>query len=46
MDAFQGSIIGKRYHSMAIKEPDYVMLMITTYGTLEYLEGSCSHQRY
>ena len=37
VDAFQGSIRGKSYHIMAIKEPDYVMLMMTTYGTLEHL---------
>ena len=37
--AFQGSIRGKIYHIMAIKEPDYVMSMMTTYGTLEHFEG-------
>ena len=31
---------------MAIKDPDYVMLRMTTYGTLEYLEGSDTQQRY
>ena len=39
VDTVQGSIRGKRYRIMAIKEPDYVMLMMTTYGTLEHLEG-------
>ena len=33
-------ISGKSYHIMALKEPDYIMLMMTTYGTLENLEGS------
>ena len=31
---------------MAIKEPDYVMLMMTTHGTLEHLEGSGTQKRY
>ena len=39
VDAVKGSIIGKSYHIMAIKETDYVMLMMTTYGTLDHLEG-------
>ena len=42
----KGSIIGKSYHIMAIKDPDYVILTMTTYGTLEYLEGSDTHHRY
>ena len=46
VDVVQGSIRGKRYHIMDIKEPDYVMLMSTTYGTLEHLEGSDTHWRY
>ena len=31
VDAFQVSIRRKSYHIVAIKEPDYVMLMMTTY---------------
>ena len=31
---------------MAIEEPDYVMLMMKTYGTLENLEGSDTQRRY
>ena len=31
---------------MAIKETDYLMLMMTTYGTLYHLEGSDTQQRY
>ena len=31
---------------MAIKYRDYVMLMMTTYGTLEHLEGLETQQRY
>ena len=46
LDAIQGSIIGESYHIMAIKEPAYVMLMMTTDGTLEHLEGSDTQQRY
>ena len=39
MDAVQGSIRGKSYHIMAIKEPNYIMLMMTTYGKLDHLGG-------
>ena len=46
MDVVQGSIRGKSYYIMAIKEPDYVMLMMTTYGALEHLEGPGTHRRY
>ena len=31
---------------MAIKDPNCVMLMMTTYGTLEHLEGSDTQRRY
>ena len=31
---------------MAIKDPDYVMLMMTYYGTLEHLERSDTQRRY
>ena len=40
VDEVQGSIRGKRYHIISIKDPDYVMLMMTTYETLEHLGGS------
>ena len=46
MDAVQGSIIGKGYHIMAIKDPDYVILMMMTYGMLDHLEGSDTQHRY
>ena len=46
VEAVQGSIRGKIYHIMAISEPDYVVLMMTTYGTLEHLKGSDTQQRY
>ena len=46
MDAVQGSIIGKSCHIMAIKDPDYVMLTMTTYGALEHLVGSDTQRRY
>ena len=42
----QGSIIGKSYHITTIKDPNYGMLMMTTYGTLENLDGSETQQRY
>ena len=31
---------------MAIKDPKYVTLMVTTYGTLENLKGLDTHRRY
>ena len=31
---------------MSIKNPNYVMLMMTKYETLESLEGSATHRRY
>ena len=37
VEAVQGSIREKSHHSMSIKDPNYVMLMMTTYGTLEHL---------
>ena len=45
LDAVQGSIRGKIYHIVAIKEPGYVMLMMKTCGTLEHLEGSDTPRR-
>ena len=39
VDAVTHSIHGKRYHIMALKEPDYVMLAMNKYNTLENLEG-------
>ena len=39
MESVQGSIVGKSYHIIAINDLDYVMLMMTIYGTLENLEG-------
>ena len=44
--AVQGSIRGKRYHIMDIKDTDYVMLMVTKYEALEHLEGLDTQQRY
>ena len=46
VDAVQGSIRGKSYHIMAIKNPKYVMSIIITYGALEHLEGLYTHRRY
>ena len=46
MDVVQGSIRGKSYHIMDIEDPDYVMLVMTTYGTLEHLVESDTQQRY
>ena len=46
VEAVQGSIIGKIYHIMAIKKPDYIMLMMTTYGMLGNLDGLYIQRRY
>ena len=37
VDAVKGSIRGRIHHIMAIKEPNYVMLIMTTYETLDHL---------
>ena len=37
--AVEGSIRGKSYHIVAIQYPDYLMVMMTTYGKLDHLEG-------
>ena len=39
MGAVKGSIIWKSYHIMAIKDLNYVVLTMTSYGKLENLEG-------
>ena len=44
VDAVQGSIRGEIYQIMAIKDPEYMMLMVTTYGTLDHMVGSDTHQ--
>ena len=44
--AVQGSIGVKSYHIMAKKDPNYVMLMMTIYGTLVHFKGSDTQQRY
>ena len=37
MNAVQGSMIGKIYHIMYIKEPDYMVLVMKTYEILDHL---------
>ena len=34
LDALQGMIDDVKFHVVAMKEPDYVMIFMTTYGTL------------
>ena len=46
MESVKGSIIRKSCQIMAIKDPDYVVLMMTTYGTLDNLEGLDTQRRY
>ena len=45
VETVQDSIIGKSYRIKDIKEPDLMVLMMTTYETLEHLEGSETQQR-
>ena len=45
VDAVQGSIRRKSYHIMAMKDSDYVVLMMMTYGKLEHLEGLDKQRR-
>ena len=45
-DAVRGSIRGKRYKIMSIKEPGDMVLTMIKYGTLEHLEGSGTQRRY
>ena len=33
-DALQGELDNVRFHIVGMKEPDYVMMIMTTYGTL------------
>ena len=33
-DALQGMLDDVKFHVVAMKEPDYVMMFMTTYGTL------------
>ena len=42
---FPYTIHGKRYYIMTLKEPNHIMLMMTTYRTLENLEGSDTQYR-
>ena len=46
VDTVQGLIRGKSYHIMNRKDPNYVMLMMTTYETLDNLEGLNTQRRY
>ena len=34
LDALQGMLDDVKFHVVAVKEPDYVMMFMTTYGTL------------
>jgi len=34
VDAWRGQLDGDSFHLMCLKEPDYIMSMMTTYGTL------------
>ena len=46
MNALPNIIHGKSYHMISLKESDYIMIMMTTYGMLENLEGSYMQWRY
>ena len=47
LDALQGMLDDVKFHVVAMKEPDYVMLFMTTYGTLapfgDYLVNGVKH---
>ena len=40
VDAIKGSYDGVPFHIHVLKEPDYVMMLMSTYGTLHSLEKS------
>ena len=51
-DALRGELDGIKFHLVGMKEPDYVMMFMTTYGTLgedsdvkkqHYLENGVKH---
>ena len=46
MEEVQVSIRWKRYHIMSINDHYYVILIMTTYGTLDNLEGLDTERRY
>ena len=45
MDAIKGSYDGVPFHIHALKEPDYVMMLMSTYGTLAQL-GEIKKQHF
>ena len=46
VDSLSNSIHGKIYQIMDFKKTDYVMIMMTSYGTLENLGGLVTQKRY
>ena len=46
VDTPPNTICEKIYQIMALKEPDYVMLMMNKYRMLDNLEASETHRRY
>jgi len=42
-DAWEGELDGRRFHVMCMKEPDYTMMLMSTYGTLKCI-GDIKHR--
>ena len=40
MDAWPGTIDGQRFHVFSMKEPDYVMNLMSSYGTTNFVPGT------
>ena len=43
VDAWPGYLDGVKFHVSCIKEPDYVMRLMTTYGTTELMVDARPH---
>ena len=43
LDALQGMLDDVKFHVVAMKEPDYVMMFMTTYGTLAPISEEKRH---
>ena len=46
VDALKGTLDGVPFHVFCMKEPDYVMQIMSTYGTLETADGKESSRRF
>ena len=46
VDELPNTNYGNSYHIISLKDTDFIMLMMTTYGTLDNLEGLETQRRY